>query len=251
MRRWSDIHRGEGVFECLRLCCKRLHPSRRSERFFHPKLCRAGVLFLLVAGVLSRLGFAEDHPLRVASILPSEKRDVPKKEPMEMPFYVFNITIAPPVKNFIPSGYMGDIPDVTMAGAYEGFRQEGYPAIKIVYTAMGSRGWAGVVWQNPDNNWGDVDGGYNLSKAKKLAFWARGKKGGEVVEFKCGGVTGAYPDSDGRSAGAVTLSSTWKQYTIDLNGADLRYIISGFGFVVKRDDNRNGCVFYMDEVKYE
>ena len=70
-------------------------------------------------------------------------------------------------------------------------------------------GWAGVAWQNPANNWGEFDGGYNLTKAKKLSFWARGDKGGEIVEFKLGGTAANYPDSENLTTGALTLKNEW------------------------------------------
>ena len=60
----------------------------------------------------------------------------------------------------------------------------GKTCLKVDYTA--SDNWGGVVWQNPANNWGDKAGGWNLTGAKKLTFWARGDKGGEVVTFLFG-----------------------------------------------------------------
>ena len=62
------------------------------------------------------------------------------------------------------------------------------------YTA--SDGWGGVVWQNPANNWGDKPGGWNLTGAKKLSFWARGDKGGEKVTFLFGLVGKDKPTAD-------------------------------------------------------
>ena len=53
----------------------------------------------------------------------------------------------------------------------------------------------------PEANWGDYpDAGVNLSGAKRFSFWAKGKNGGELVEFFAfgvgtGTVTKPYPDS--------------------------------------------------------
>ncbi|MFH0880365.1 MAG: hypothetical protein V2A34_11685 [Lentisphaerota bacterium] len=172
-----------------------------------------------------------------------------KMEPM--PFYVYNNSVFPPVKNFSPSGYMGDIADLKLSGAYKNLHQEGYPCLKVTYLAEGHQGWAGVGWQNPANNWGEFDGGYNLSNAKLLSFWARGEKGGEIVEFKLGGTAANYPDSENLTTGPLTLQNVWTQYALDLSQADLFYISAGFGMVVKQDSNPNGCTFYIDDVKYE
>jgi hypothetical protein len=109
-----------------------------------------------------------------------------------------------------------------------------------------------MYWQYPANNWGGVDGGFDLSRAKKLTFWARGEKGGErIEEFKVGGIMGEYSDSDTAGIGPVVLDKEWKQYTIDLTGKDLSYIIGGFAWATNLDVNPDGAVFYLDEIKYE
>jgi len=192
-------------------------------------------------------------PLKIVpkTALDEVKDRVSGRKPEPMPLYVYNNAIFPPVKNFSPSGYMGDIADVKLAGAYKGTHQEGFPCMKVTYMAEGHMGWSGVSWQNPANNWGEFDGGYNLTKAKKLSFWAKGDKGGEIVEFKLGGTAATYPDSENLTSGPITLTNTWTQYVLDLSKADLFYISSGFGFTLKQDSNPKGAVFYIDDVKYE
>ena len=107
------------------------------------------------------------------------------------------------------------------------------------------------IWQNPENNWGSKDGGFNLSKAERLSFWARGEKGGEMLEFKIGGITGQFADSDTIGIGPLSLTSEWKEYRIDLAGTELFYISGGFVFAASRMDNPDGFIVYLDEVKYE
>ena len=51
--------------------------------------------------------------------------------------------------------------------------------------------------------------------------------------------------------GPVVLDKEWKQYTIDLKGKDLSYIIGGFAWATNLDVDPDGCVFYLDEIKYE
>lgn len=173
------------------------------------------------------------------------------KEPQAMPLYVYNNSLTPPAKSFAASGYMGDVGDIRVMGGYTNMYQVGVPCLKVMYAAAGDMAWGGVMWQNPANNWGDADGGYNLTKAKQLSFWARGEKGGESVEFKLGGMAAKHPDSDSVSTGDVLLKNLWTQYTLDLSAANLSYISAGFGFVLKQDANPNGCTFYLDDVKYE
>jgi hypothetical protein len=218
------------------------------------KTVRVIVTAGLLAGSASAAWAADgDQPLQV---VPKPKREVAKKkfegkEQESMPFYVFNNAVFPPVKNFAMSGFSGDVEDLKTSGSYSNLHVEGYPTLKISYAARGLMGWAGVLWQNPANNWGEFDGGYNLSAAKKLTFWARGSKGGEIVDFRAGGTSANYPDSDSVSSSDIMLTDTWQQYTIDLSQADMSYISAGFGFVLKRDMNPEGCVFFLDDIRYE
>jgi len=126
--------------------------------------------------------------------------------------------------------------------------------IKVTYRPNVSQGarWAGMYWQNPPNNWGEKKGGFDLTGAKKLTFWARGENGGErIEEVKMGGINGTYPDSDIASAGPIILTRDWQQYSIDLLGKDLSYISGGFVWATNLDVNPNGCTFYLDDIRYE
>jgi hypothetical protein len=49
----------------------------------------------------------------------------------------------------------------------------------------------------------------------------------------------------------VILAKEWTQYTIDLNGKDMSYIIGGFCWATNIDVNPEGATFYLDEIKYE
>ncbi|MBU4312599.1 MAG: hypothetical protein KJ706_07770 [Candidatus Omnitrophica bacterium] len=159
-----------------------------------------------------------------------------------------------PDNHYIPSGYMGDYSDMAIdASSFEN-PHSGSTCIKIVYTNASSQGarWVGLYWQNPANNWGDRKGGFDLTGATKLSFWAKGENGGErVEEFKVGGITGLYPDSDIAGIGPVLLSDEWKQYEIDLRGKDLSYISGGFALATNLDVNPEGAIFYLDDIRYE
>ncbi|MBL7151829.1 MAG: hypothetical protein ISS89_04490 [Candidatus Omnitrophica bacterium] len=170
-----------------------------------------------------------------------------------MPFYVYADGSA--INNhFIPSGWMGDYGDLKYDGNAKEDPYLGDTCIKIIYSGQATQGarWAGMYWQNPANNWGNVDAGYDLSKAGKLTFWARGEKGGErIEEFKIGGIMGEYSDSDSAVIGPVILNKEWAQYNIDLNGRDMSYVIGGFCWAANIDNNPSGAVFYLDEIKFE
>ena len=164
--------------------------------------------------------------------------------------------------HFIPSGWMGDWGDMKLDTGWKENPHSGTTCIKIVYSAEQKQGagWAGIFWQNPANNWGTKPGGYDLTGAKKLTFWARGGKGGEMLsktqvgtlaEVKVGGITGEYADSDSVSIGPITLTPDWKEYTIDLTGKDLSYISGGFCWAASAADNPEGFMIYFDDISYE
>ena len=168
-------------------------------------------------------------------------------------FYVYDDFMSQN-NHFAPSGWMGDFGDIKLDQSCSESPKTGKNCIKITYTAEMKQGagWAGIFWQQPANNWGDKKGGYDLTGATKLTFWAKGAKGGEkIAEFKMGGITGEYPDSDSAVLGPIELTKKWQQFSIDLAGKDLSYVIGGFCFAASKDDNPNGFVIYLDNISYE
>lgn len=173
-----------------------------------------------------------------------------------LPFYVYADS-ASLDNHFIPSGWMPATAaqDLKMQIKWEESPLSGDSCIRIEYVNKSGTRWAGIYWQNPANNWGTVPkAGFDLKEAGKLTFWARGEKGGEIInEFKMGGISsGDHIDSDSASIGPIQLTKDWKEYEIDLRGRDLSYVIGGFCWATNIDVNDpNGIVFYLDEIKYE
>jgi hypothetical protein len=113
-----------------------------------------------------------------------------------------------------------------------------------------SQGWAGIIWQSPANDWGDKFGGYNISGASKLTFWARGETGGEIVNFRLGVIKDKkFNDTASASLENVKLTTHWKQYSIDLTGKDLSDIKTGFSWGVAAAGSP--ITFYLSQVQYE
>ncbi len=159
-----------------------------------------------------------------------------------------------PNNHYIPSGWMGDYGDIKFNNICMENPHAGTTCIRIEHVPRRSQGagWIGVYWQNPANNWGSKKAGFDLTGARKLTFWARGEKGGEIIsEFKMGGITGEFSDTASAGIGPAMLTKEWKQYEIDLTGQDLSHIIGGFCFSTSGDDNPEGMVFYLDDIKYE
>jgi hypothetical protein len=158
---------------------------------------------------------------------------------------------------YIPSGYMGD---GEQGRRYVTVRPSecdvprpilGIPICYEVSYSPGSRGWAGVYWQWPANNWGEKPGKRVLG-ATRVSFWARGIRGGEIVEFKAGGISGKVThDSFESTVGSVVLSKEWQRFEIALQGRDLSNVIGAFAWVATADGNPGGAVFYIARITYE
>lgn len=149
---------------------------------------------------------------------------------------------------YVPTGWMGETKQIALSEDCATKPHEGKTCLRAEFKAPA--GWGGVVWQHPGNNWGDRPGGWNLADAKRLTFWARGERGGEVVTFQFGLLGADKPNHDtAKGETKAQLTTEWKQYTIDLSGTDLSRIITGFAWVVAGQGKP--VTFYVDDVRYE
>ena len=152
------------------------------------------------------------------------------------------------VTTWSPSGYMGDTGAIKMDAASTVQPHSGTTCLQVTFDKP--KGWGGVVWQSPANDWGSAPGGLNLTGAKSLTFWARGTNGGEKAKFGFGIIGKDKPFHDSAKAElAVTLSKDWTSYTIDLAGKDLSCIKSGFSWVVAGQGAP--VTFFLDDVRWE
>ncbi|MGI9341655.1 MAG: glycoside hydrolase family 2 TIM barrel-domain containing protein [Gammaproteobacteria bacterium] len=163
-----------------------------------------------------------------------------------MPFYVYadNFEGMP----WAPSGWMGSIDMLTLDGDHADNPHEGKASIKMRYA--GEFGWVGVAWQHPPNNWGDQDGGYDLSGAKYLELWARGEYGGERIKLGVGllGADRVHPDSGISSTESVELTSEWQRYRVPLKKIDLSSIKTGL--VVTITGRKSPVTVYLDSIRF-
>ncbi|ODS37640.1 MAG: hypothetical protein A7315_03925 [Candidatus Altiarchaeales archaeon WOR_SM1_79] len=162
--------------------------------------------------------------------------------------------------HYIPSGWYNtnetinnmEFDDEWMVNPHSGTN-----CIKIVWNgAVGVDGWKwnGVVWQAKEGNWtGNSGNGYNLEGVSKLTFWARTDEPGLKVKFLVG-----YPDDTSGEVlidddGWIELYTNWTKYEINLTGKNLSDIAGGFAFVFNdvHDPGTDGCVFYLDDIKFE
>ncbi len=172
-----------------------------------------------------------------------------KAPPAALPFVVYSSQQKgePP---YAPSGIMGsNMPAIAVDLASTDNPRVGKTCLKVEYKE--GKGWAGCVWQSPPNDWGNKPGGYDLTQAEKLTFWARGAVGGEKVTFGLGtiGIEKRFHDSGKAELKDVALTKEWKQYSIDLSEVDLSCIKSGFRWNLAAQGDP--VTFYLDDIKYE
>ena len=176
------------------------------------------------------------------AITTAAQADTPKAK-LPLTIYAENGGAVP----YVPSGYMGNTGAIKMNPACTVQPHSGKTCLQAQYTA--AKDWGGVVWQNPANNWGAKPGGFNLSGAKTLSFWARGDKGGEVVTFVYGLVAKNKPNGDTSTGKTeVHLTKAWKKYTISLAGHNMSHIITGFAWTLGAQGRP--VTFYLDDVRY-
>ena len=150
---------------------------------------------------------------------------------------------------WVPSGWMGTIDALTLDGDHAGNPHEGAACIKMRYEGEG--GWVSVAWQHPPNNWGDQEGGFDLTGATRLELWARGQYGGERIDVGVGllGEDRAHPDSGKKKAEGIVLKREWQRYEVPLKRVDLSSIKTGF--VVTLTGRRGSSVtVYLDSIRF-
>ena len=149
---------------------------------------------------------------------------------------------------WVPSGWMGNTDALSLDGTHRDTVYEGEHSVRIRYE--GTFGWAGIAWQNPPNNWGDQDGGFDLTGAAELEFWARGEYGGEKIAFGVGLVAADKPYADSAIVKSrdVELTSDWTRYSVNVRGEDLTSLKTGF--VVTLEGRRTPVTFYLDRIRF-
>ncbi len=164
------------------------------------------------------------------------------------PFYVYKDEGAQE-NHFIPSGMMGNMGKTKIDYACTSNPQAGKSCIEVTYSD--GAGWFGLAYQDPANDWGKAWGGFDLTGAQKLVFWARGGEGGEKIKFGFGMISreNQWYDTATGDTGDVTLTKEWKQYEIPLKDYDLRRIKTGFSYFFGGSGKPK--TLYIDEIRYE
>jgi hypothetical protein len=172
----------------------------------------------------------------------------PARSPMaKLPAVIYNE--GDRAHSFTPSGYIGNTGAITLDPSCKDNPHSGKTCLRVDFKA--ATGWGGVVWQDPPNDWGDAPGGFALTGATRLTFWARGADGDEVVSIAFGllGPDKKYPDSAAGKLENVKLTKDWRLYELPLAGKDLSRIKTPFSWTAVAEGKP--VRFYLDEVRYE
>ncbi|MCA8987574.1 MAG: hypothetical protein KDA78_08035 [Planctomycetaceae bacterium] len=166
---------------------------------------------------------------------------------VKLPFDVYSDEIKS--TPYAPSGYMGNTQAIVQDLKCREQPHSGETCLQVDYKTADN--WGGVLWQSPPNDWeGKFPGGFDLTGATRLEFWARGDQGGEVVSFVLGVIEGnsLYRDSSKSELSQVPLKTEWQRYEISLTGKDLQRIKTGFGWSIAGQGKP--VRFYLDDIRY-
>lgn len=219
-----------------------------NENSAEVKLPQDGGLYRVFVTIRDNQGGAAiaNVPLRVSGPLKTVLG-----KPTKLPLVIYSDQNS--TNSFIPSGWMGDAKSIKLDPDFLEKPQSGKTCMRCEFSS--ANGWGGVAWQNPEQDWGDKKGGFNLTGAKQLVFFARGEKGGEEVSFGFGliGKEKRYFDTAKRSLGKIKLTRDWEKYIIKLDdlkpNENLTRIKIGFNWTVA--SSGQPIIFYLDNIQYE
>jgi len=153
-----------------------------------------------------------------------------------------------------PSGWWNGTANMTVETSWTELPHSGPACIRVAWDGRpGQDGglWNGFHFQAKEGDW-TCASCYDLSGATRLCFRARTDDPGLKIQVVAG-----YSRAQGCpeivNAWVGPLDREWREFCIDLAGKDLACVagLAGFGFNDRNDPDPNGCVFYIDDIRYE
>lgn len=180
-----------------------------------------------------------------ACVAPAE----PPRQPIPIPFVVSDY--------YSPDGFFGD-------GEVEGHlalsrdcpsRPAGArgDCVTITYRP-GPKGFAGIFWQHPHNNWGDFRGHEIAAGATRITFFARGNRGGKVINVGAGQAGMPLSDSFKLEEVQVAMKNEWTRHEVPFRGANYRGengVLGAFVFSLPGAENDETTVFHLDDIRWD
>ena len=207
-----------------------------------PKVDGGIKVYAFVKDTYNNMGIASTSIVVKDENASKKKFLVPK---VELPFYVYKDDIDVP---YFASAYMGNYDALEIDLEHTAEHYSGTTSMLIHYKERS--GWYGIGLVDPANDWGDILGGYDISRAKTFSFWAKSDFGGVYAKVGFGliGKDKTYPDS-AIEAKEIELDSNWKKFTIKVKKADLSCIRSGFVLFAQAYGSPHKI--YIDDIVFE
>jgi hypothetical protein len=185
--------------------------------------------------------------------------------------------------HYIPSGCMGDcITNVVIdsdcpARSSDDAQGDCHHFVFTKNTRPDALGWAGVLWQTTEKNWGSEPGRTIMPGATEMHFFAAGKSGGEALNILVGGMdptdTGSACDAgSGCSSGScdpsgactaahhdtlnvlapVKLTTAFVKFDVPFGSSSYgSEVLSGFGWTAEMPHGTDKIEFYVDDLRWE
>lgn len=201
------------------------------------RIVRCWYLFWMVAALVSLTALF----VACSNETGSEESSDDESETLNAPFSV--------AKHFEPTLW-GEAENVVLEADYSAESRPGDAdgkCLRLVYEPGPTR-WAAVYWQ-PRREAG-IRTGKAVSGASRVTFWAKGDKGGEVIDAKGAGTPAVVLLKDSK---IMTLSGGWQHFEIELGDADLSDVDGAFGVKWRsfESENPDGLTVFLDEIRYE
>ena len=162
----------------------------------------------------------------------------------ELPFYVYEDGLNMP---YAPSGYMGNYYAMDVDTRWQENPYSGDACMKIAYSALSE--WYGLALMEPNNDWGDQAGGYDVSGARKFSFWAKADGNGVKATIGFGLIEDKpFPDSVVEHEDII-LTQEWQQFRFNVRRSDLRCIRTGF--VLFSSARGISQTIFIDDIVFE
>lgn len=133
---------------------------------------------------------------------------------------------------YVPSGYMGASWTLTGSGIASPNGACAGSGHKFVFNPPQSNTWAGVAWQYPDNNWGELPGLQIMPGGESVDFYAWSDTPGTVLDFFVG-----TEGSDGFSVGLADVELPLEPTFFSIPISDIPYedVTIPFGWTVSNN----------------
>jgi hypothetical protein len=184
--------------------------------------------------------------LAAACVSPAE----PPLEPLPLPMVVSD--------HYAPEGFFGDGETRGQVEMSRTCPDRAPGASGDCYTLTyrpGVRRFAGVFWQYPHNNWGFWPGHYIAPGAARIAFQARGARGGETITAGAGQSDTPHQHRDSFSLDGTTVALTdrWSEYQVLFRGstyAGASGVIGAFLISMVAPENDQTVVVHLDDIRW-